>query len=362
MLPLSLLFPVLWSSVTSRSAAVLVSLVYFLAASRGLPQGVATYYAADLWPGLLLWLIASIGFVLVQTVLWTSRPGWRRAARYLMASILMAVPPFGIFGWAQPITAAGILFPGRGWLGLAVTFAGLAVMTTRAWPLAGMTFAAVWFWSATQWTDPPGAESWHGVDLTLGASLGRDASLGRQQQLASVIESRRKTPVEPAVAVLPESALGFWTPTVERFWERQLDQTDLTLLAGASVVMETGYDNVLVAVDRTGSRVVYRERMPVPGSMWQPWRAWFGRAGGTPAHFFSNPITEVVGTRIAPLICYEQLLVWPVVQSMLHHPEVMVAVGNGWWTSGTSIVAVQRASTQAWARLFAIPLVMSFNT
>jgi hypothetical protein len=46
---------------------------------------------------------------------------------------------------------------------------------------------------------------------------------------------------------------------------------------------------------------------------------------------------------------------------MLHDPDVIVAVGNGWWTAGTSIVAIQRASATAWARLFGKPLILSFN-
>jgi hypothetical protein len=70
----------------------------------------------------------------------------------------------------------------------------------------------------------------------------------------------------------------------------------------------------------------------------------------------------VAGTKVAPLICYEQLLVWPILHSMLRDPEVIAAAGDGWWTAGTSIVPIQRAATQAWARLFGIPLVMSFNT
>ncbi|WP_420969812.1 hypothetical protein [Bradyrhizobium sp. B120] len=44
------------------------------------------------------------------------------------------------------------------------------------------------------------------------------------------------------------------------------------------------------------------------------------------------------------------------------HSEVLVSMGNDWWTAGTGILAVQRASTQAWVRLFALPLVLSFNT
>lgn len=56
LLPVALGFPVLWSISRTRSVAALVSAVYFLAASRGLPQGVAAFYSSDIWPGLLLWL------------------------------------------------------------------------------------------------------------------------------------------------------------------------------------------------------------------------------------------------------------------------------------------------------------------
>jgi hypothetical protein len=33
---------------------------------------------------------------------------------------------------------------------------------------------------------------------------------------------------------------------------------------------------------------------------------------------------------------------------MLHRPDAIVPIGNGWWTSGGNIVAIQRASTKAW--------------
>lgn len=95
--------------------------------------------------------------------------------------------------------------------------------------------------------------------------------------------------------------------------------------------------------------------------MWQPWRSLLGESGGAQAHFFANPMVDIAGRRIAPLICYEQLIVWPILQSMLHHPEMILAVGNGWWAKDTNIPAIQSASVQAWARLFDTPLVMSFN-
>ena len=35
-----------------------------------------------------------------------------------------------------------------------------------------------------------------------------------------------------------------------------------------------------MAIDAHGGRVLYRERMPVPVSMWRPWERWTGETGG----------------------------------------------------------------------------------
>ncbi|UXT85270.1 conjugal transfer protein TraB [Agrobacterium tumefaciens] len=359
--PVAGAFPMLWSLARTRLQAAVISAAYFLAASRGLPQGVANFYGQDIWPGLLLWLVASSAFVTVHSVLWTDRKGWQKPFRYMAVCGLMAVPPFGILGWAHPITAAGVLFPGWGWWGLGAMAAGLIVMTTRYRPAAATAIIGFWLWSAAGWTTPNLPTRWTGIDLEMRASLGREAGLQRQQDL---IDVARAQPSGTTV-VLPESALGFWTATVARFWQKGLTGTDITVIAGAALIDGRGYDNVLVAVSSEGNEVLYRERMPVPGSMWQPWRGWIGHGneyeGGARAHFFANPVVEVGSAKVAPLICYEQLLVWPVLQSVFHRPDAIVAVGNGWWTAGTSIVDIQRASSEAWARLFDLPLVISFN-
>ncbi|AQS65454.1 MULTISPECIES: conjugal transfer protein TraB [Rhizobium/Agrobacterium group] len=359
LLPVALAFPVLWSMAQTRAVAALVSASYFLAASRGLPQGVAAFYSSDIWPGLLLWLCASSSFVAVHTVLWTGIAGIR-PFRYLLAAVIMAVPPFGITGWAHPVTAAGVLFPGWGWWGLGWMTAGLAGLVTRIWPAVAIALTGFWLWSAAIWTDPRLPEAWRGVDLEMGASLGRDTGLRRQHDLIATVRDAAGDGTR--FVVLPESALGFWTPTVERLWTGALADGDATVIAGAVVVDADGYDNVLVSIDGKGRRILYRERMPVPGSMWQPWRSWFGESGGARADFFANPIVTIGAGRAAPLICYEQLIVWPVLQSMLHDPDAILAVGNGWWTEGTSIIAIQRAATTAWVKLFAKPLVIAFNT
>ncbi|MEP4986166.1 MAG: nitrilase-related carbon-nitrogen hydrolase, partial [Paracoccaceae bacterium] len=110
-----------------------------------------------------------------------------------------------------------------------------------------------------------------------------------------------------------------------------------------------------------GARTLYRERMPVPVSMWQPWRRLVGDGGGANAYIFANPVVEVAGIRVAPLICYEQLLIWPILQSMAMNAEIIIGPANGWWTGESNITAIQRASVTAWAKLFDVPLVTAFN-
>lgn len=359
-LPVAMVFPLLWGKSPSRVVAAAVSGGYFLAASRGLPQGVATFYAADLWPGLLLWVMASTSFVTVHALLWTRRPGKGRAVRYLAAAVLMGLPPFGITGWAHPMTAAGVLFPGWGWWGLAATAASTAMMTSRYWPAAVITLGGFWLWSAATWTEPSLPGGWKGVDLELDQRLGRDGSLQYHRDLIATVHARAAE--GSRFIVLPESALGFWTPTVARLWQEDLRGSDITVVAGAALIDTAGYDNVIVAISADVAGILYRERMPVPVSMWQPWRAWTGQGRGARAHLLSNPVVELAGRRIAPLICYEQLILWPALQSMLHAPDMIVATGNGWWTARTSIVAIQRASAVAWAKLFNRPLVQAFNT
>lgn len=365
-LPAAMLFPALWAMSPSRTVAALVSAGYFLAASRGLPQGVANFYSADLWPGLLLWMAASASFVAVHAAAWArkaeeGRPGIRRVVRYLAAAVLTGLPPFGITGWAHPLTAAGVVFPGWGWWGLAAGTASLLVMVTRHWPAVAMALWGLWLWSAATWTEPKLPEGWRGGDLEYGQTLGRDVSLKYHSDLIAMVSKAAGEGVH--VVVLPESTLGFWTPTVARLWQEGLNGLDVTVVAGAAVIDAQGYDNVMVAVGSGAADILYKERMPVPVSMWQPWLRRTGQGGGgARAHLFANPVVESEGTRIAPLICYEQLILWPVLQSMQHSPDVIVAMGNGWWTAGTSIVAIQKASVTAWAKLFDLPVVMAFNT
>lgn len=359
-LPFAILFPAFWAAAPTRPAAALVSVAYFLAAARGLPQGIAAFFGSTVWAGFLLTSVASLSFVSVHAFLWTPRPGLARALRYGLAATLMALPPFGITGWAHPITGAGVLFPGWGWWGLAATSLLLVTMTTRMWSIVTLIAAAAWLWSVAAWAPPAIPTDWVGVDTEAGAALGTTGSFDQHRRLLAA--ARERAAGKARVVIFPETTLGALTPTVERYWTDGLAPSGVTVIAGAVVIVPQGYDNVLVAIGEAGAATIYRQRMPVPVSMWQPWRSWFGGTGSARATFFGEPVVTVGGRRVAPLICYEQLIIWPVLQSALHHPDTLLAVGNGWWAAGTSIPAIQHASAEAWARLFGLSLVTAFNS
>ena len=101
---------------------------------------------------------------------------------------------------------------------------------------------------------------------------------------------------------------------------------------------------------------MFDQRMPVPISMWRPFTT-----AGVQLHLTGPAILQVEGQRVAVLICYEQLLTWPILTSLIGKPTVIVAVANDYWARGTTIPELQRSAVRAWARLMSIPYVSATN-
>jgi apolipoprotein N-acyltransferase len=78
-------------------------------------------------------------------------------------------------------------------------------------------------------------------------------------------------------------------------------------------------------------------------------------------HWLDPGIFTLNGRKGAALVCYEQVLIWPVLVSMAHKPDVIIAPANAWWSHNTSIPCIQHAVLAAWSRLFHIPVITAFN-
>jgi hypothetical protein len=52
------------------------------------------------------------------------------------------------------------------------------------------------------------------------------------------------------------------------------------------------------------------------------------KRNGNPLEVAGHPVTTVAGRRLGICVCYEQLLIWPVLVSMLNRPRMLVAIAN----------------------------------
>jgi hypothetical protein len=348
---LAVVLPALWAAAGSRRQAAAVVISYQLVATKDLPLGIAAYYGAHAAAGPILWALAAAGVAGAWSALWGPDQGSWRPLRVAGALILTALPPLGVVGWVSPLTAAGILFPGWRWMGLFGTIGviELLLLVPGRWLILAAVGLGCWgFLTGGPTKLEPG---WAGIDTISGSTGGPDA-------MRKIIELPRLLKgTAAAVTLFPETAIGIWMPGEEQWWTAALGGARVALV-GAEIVERDGrYANSLVEISASGARCIYKQRMPIPLTMWRPWAN-----GGAHPYWFRNPVVQVANKRAAVLICYEEALVWPILCSFAAHPDIVLAASNDWWCpAGSAIPTIQRNAMTAWCRLFDLPLIMATN-
>ncbi|MDR3371772.1 nitrilase-related carbon-nitrogen hydrolase [Rhodoferax sp.] len=366
LLGLAAVMPLLWHWSASRWLAGAVALAYYLAGSRGLPFGAGIFFAesAPAWFSWALWLVAGMVNALPWFVLWSQNP--RRQAWTLPVTLaLTALPPLGFIGWTNPLTAAGVVFPGLGFVGLILLVAGMVAVVLRRWPVvaavAGVAVAANV--STALWVKPPPwVAFWSGRDTHF-ARLQTDAKpdlLGEGQRVMQILMIAGQ--LEPGrVVVLPETVLprarqgNDFAATMLADVSASLKAKGSAILVGAELAAPgQQLQNVLVALGDASGPLV--QRVPVPIGMWRPWAA-----ESVAADPLASGVGKVAGRKVAYSICYEQLLVFPLLVSVAHGPDLIVGAANDWWARDTSIPTIQGQALDSWGVLFGLPVVRATN-
>jgi predicted amidohydrolase len=365
-----------------------------------------SYYGGALWsviPGawnffgsdssflgaVVLWIVSGLLLAIPWALVWTKD---RRQVlwRVPVGLILSVVPPLGLIGWASPLTSAGFLFPGSSWLGLAGCAFAMGALAWRPKPtifLAGTVAVGLNLLYVS-----PLLDGWQAVNTNLGAVSGEQSSPLSQFEAAEFVQ-QRAVASKARVIVFPEAVVPSWTHATDSFWEdtfNKLRSSEKTIMVGAKVIDAqpasafsaddfalslatlqsapagqrvsplsrtenvTAYRNVLVV--RGQENTMFDQRIPVPISMWRPFAT-----AGVQLHLTGPSILPLEGQRVAVLICYEQLLTWPILTSLIGKPTVIVAVANDYWARGTPVPEFQRSAVRAWARLMSIPSVSATN-
>lgn len=351
-----------WRIAPSRRIAFCAFLTYYLVAARGLLHGAAVFFSDPLQKpsilaGLAIWITPSVLLALTWAMLWGRR---FHAGRLAAILLLISIPPIGIFGWANPLTAAGAWFPGAGWWGL-IAFLSLLLLlvTASAWQRHGVAFLTCLAVVANAAYAAPESAKWIAIDTRFQPSKSDVGEYSRMRQLLAIADRGLARAVPGSVIVLPEAVGGNWEVNGP-FWERlgeAAHRKEVTILVGGQRAIDGSAQHVngLFSVGFEDG-IVIPGRMPVPISMWVPFSA-----KGTVAAWDHPGVTRVHGEAVAHLVCYEQLLIWPVLRSMAEGPQVLLGVANDWWAAGTTIPAIQRQVVEAWGRLFAVPVVFAAN-
>lgn len=358
---LAILMPIAVSLQKNRRWAFVTALGYYAGASWPLLPGSKAFFGANAtWlESALLWLTSSFLLALPFGIFWTNNIHMRPLG-ILAALVTVTVPPIGLIGWASPLTAAGVLFPGMAWLGLAATF--FLSSSAHAFPrLLATTTSLLFVIAHATYHQPTPPTSWQAINTNFGA--GFNASDPRRElQIAETIQLIIRNS-ENKVLIFPEMVIHRWNDSAESFWEPTLDylrKTDKTVLIGTGLSMPGQSHSYLNAVLIVGSHLAppFIQRIPVPIAMWKPYKL----NAGVPLRLLAPGTTMIADKRAAILICYEQLLVWPLLASAVKQPNILIGIANDYWAAGTSINAVQEGCLYAWKRLFKIPLFLATNT
>jgi len=343
-----------------RIHAFLVAFAYYGAASSIVVPAARSFFGtgSSLTFEIAVWGTASFLLACSFAVLWSPHPiaaRWR-APLAVLASV---PPPLGMIGWASPLTSAGVLFPGTAWLGLigVLVFAGFSPRHARTW-MAALTISAI-LTNAVFRGIPPLPADWETVDTAFGNVSDENGNIVRLFEASRYIQ-RRAIQSHANVIIFPETVVAKWTEATDLFWEPTLSAlaaSGKSILVGAAVNVPGSrryWNSVLV---RGIEKKTFVQRIPVPIGMWRPWSD-----RGAALHLFGPAIVSVAGERVAPIICYEQFLVWPVLQSLALRPRVLIGMSNLHWAHVTGLRRVQARLFWAWARLFAVPVLAAVNT
>ncbi len=335
---------------------------YYLVGSRGLFFGVEHYYN-NLFYAFLSWggvaLLSSLSWVLI----W-SKSFQKRVYLLPIVILIVTLPPIGFISWLNPLPTIAILFPKFGFLGLLFEFLliYLLLFAWKGYQLKKYRNIVITLFSIL---------SLFSIKLFFTQNIQVDSNLRvinssieyspitfdkseeykRIKKFFYLVQNNNKSNL-----LLPENALGNYSDLQSMIWS-YLDKNK-TIFAGATIYnfRYTKNINVLMRLDYNSSKIVYKQRVPVPIEMWKPFTN-----SGTEATIYNQPIVFIDGIKSGVFICYEQLLAYPYLQTFFYHPDMIIGISNLYWAKNTNIREIQEETMQLWSLLFDVPMKFSVN-
>jgi hypothetical protein len=352
-LPIALLVLVLWRLSRSWVEAFGVAASYYGAASFAWMDASSRFFGSSV-DELLVWVGGAALLALPWGILWSERfaaSAVSRVVRGVALGLVLMLPPLGLVSWCNPWVAGAAMLPGLGYVGFGLVTVSVLASGSRSWPAWVAGFLVVSALACGR-VEPVADRDWAGVSTRYGRLS--DVSVDEQYDRAvSAGQAAERTGAK--VVLFPEGVAGRWTRSSAALWTGEATESDQVLLVGALEEHGDERRNGLAIVGEGAVRF-WPQRLPAPIGMWAPWRT-----GHVQSDLFRSSVTDILGRRVALLVCFEQFVSWPLLQSALEGAEVVLAPANLWFANGTNLNAVREVTLRSWASLMGWSLVEAVN-
>lgn len=331
---------------------------YYLMASRGFLFGVESYYQS-LRYAFLAWIAVATVSSLLWVLIW-SASFKKRLILFPFLLIVMILPPFGFISWVNPLPSIAILLPNFGFMGIFIELAIIYVLVIF-WKkyqdkrymvliFIVIVFTLIFFFPYKA-KENMQLESIQSDIEYFPMTFDKFNEYKTLKVFFNQVQNSKSENI-----LLPENALGNYSSVQSMLWQ-DVDKNK-TIFAGATIYNARRSKNInaLLEIKHNSSEVLYKQRVPVLGEMWKPFRN-----KGTEATIFEQATVKINGEKAGVFICYEQLLVYPYLQTFFYEPKMLIGISNLYWAKDTNIKSIQKETMELWAILFGVPLSFSVN-
>ena len=273
----------------------------------------------------------------------------------------MILPPFGFISWVNPLPTIAVVLPSFGFLGIILELMIIYILAIF-WKRYGdaryyfMLLVAILL-IATLYYFPPKVKENLDIESIQSDIEYFPMTFDKLKEYKTLKTFFYKVQNSKSQSILlPENALGNYGSVQSMLWQ-DLDEKK-TVFAGATIYNARRSKNInaLLEIKHNSSKVLYKQRVPVLGEMWKPFTN-----KGTEAMIFKQATVQINDEKAGIFICYEQLLVYPYLQTFFYEPKMLIGISNLYWAKGTNIKVIQKETMELWAILFGVPLSFSVN-
>ena len=291
--------------------------------------------------------------------------------RTLLLTLLLFVPPLGYFIWMQPITCAGILFPGFGWLGFSLTILlmlkfvalrfsqSLSSSTKKCLIFMTTAMLLLSLYANLNYQTPLAPKSWLAINTHLGPAPQNYFNLAKREFTLIALAAQALNHGKKVI-ILPENIAANWLPGTQSQWQavtQEARNQNANIILGTQLdYQDQSHDNVLMVLGKAANHI-YPARQPMPLGLWRPWSKNSYRI-----HWFSSGKFSLQGHVVAYLICYEDMVPWPIFSSWISkpYPDLIISPANQWFAMPSGYLKQQNIML-ANARLFKLPILTAVN-